>query len=137
MPGPVPKDPAKRRRRNVPASGEWKKAAAVGWQHGAVPEPPDGLLSASKKAWKLWFASWWAAFWVPEDLPGLETVIALFDATRRGELQRSGELRQSMDAFGLTPLGRQKLHWLPPKAEDTAKVEVDAPNDAYRHLRAL
>jgi hypothetical protein len=135
MPGPLPKET--RRRRNKPASGEWKTAKALGWQFGAVPEPPDGLLMVSKTTWTRWFTGWWAAFWVPEDLSGLETVIMLFDATRRGELQRSAELRMSMDAWGLTPHGRQMLHWQPPKKEEAAPTAEAPQSGLYSHLRVV
>jgi hypothetical protein len=135
--GGAPKEPAARRRRNVPVRGEWQSTPGIGWQHGPLPAPPDGLLEVSRKAWSTWFQAWFASHWTPVDLPGLETVITLFDATRRGELQRSAELRMLMDNYGITPKGQQDRRWAPPKAEETPKQEEQANAGPYAHLRAV
>jgi hypothetical protein len=137
MPGPVPKDPALRRRRNKPASGEWQPTKTIGWQHGPVPEPPDGLLKASLAAWNTWFGAWFASHWTPADLPGIRAVVLLYDACERGDKTARAERRQGMDGYGITPYGQQRLHWAPPKAEEPEKVEASTENDAYRHLRAV
>src|SRR5207249_2307193 len=68
MPGPVLK--LVRARRYRPPSREWRRLTVSGWQHGPVPEPPDGLSDKSRTAWRLWFASWVAAHWWPGDVPG-------------------------------------------------------------------
>ena len=44
MPGPAPKKLQQRRRSNKPARGEWRAAAALGWQHNPFPAPPDGVV---------------------------------------------------------------------------------------------
>ena len=76
--------------------------------------------------------------WTPSDLPGLCKVIKLYDATERGELQRSAELRMSMDNYGITPKGQQDRRWLPPKAEEPEAPKVDRTDDGpYAHLRAI
>jgi hypothetical protein len=46
-------------------------------QHGEAPEPPTGPVRASREAWEAWMASWVAAFWAHEDLPGLRQVIRI------------------------------------------------------------
>src|SRR5512137_1657389 len=104
--GPAPKT-NRRNKADVPIRGEWQPVPAIGWQHGPVPRPPNGLLKASRDAWEVWMASWFAAHWSPEDLPGLETVILLFDQVRRGEYPRVSELRLHMDGYGITPKGQQ------------------------------
>ena len=115
MPGPPPKK--NRARRNAPASGDWKVAPGVGWQHGEVPDPPDGLLKESRRAWDSWMGSWFASFWIPEDLPGLRQIVRLYDQVERGEFQRATELRLQMVAYGMNPEGQQKRHWLPAPSE--------------------
>lgn len=125
MSGPPPKRPEDRVRRNKPVGGEWKPAPAVGWQHGdptdkrrKFPKAPEGLMPESAAAWDAWFASWWAAHWKPEDLPGLRMVIREFDRLARGD-GKVNEVRALLAAYGITPEGQQKLRWLPPK-EQTA-----------------
>jgi hypothetical protein len=131
--GPTPKPD--RRRRNVPVRGDWKATPGVGWQHGSIPAPPDGLLEPSRVAWETWMRAWFAAHWTPDDLPGLRKVVQLYDATERGELHRSAELRMSMDNYGITPKGQQDRRWQRPKAED---VPAAVPTtEKYARLKAV
>ncbi len=119
--GPAPSE--MRRRANKPERGEWKSLDVVGWQHGDPPTPPDGLLSASRETWETWFGAWFAAHWTPEDLPGLEVIILLYDQVRRGEFQRSSELRLQMDNYGITPKGQQDRRWRrPTESKETATL---------------
>ena len=80
--------------------------------------------------------SWFASHWLPSDLPGLRKVIQLYDATERGELQRHAELRMSMDGYGITPHGQQRLRWSPPKAEDVPAAAAAQPGP-YSKLKAV
>jgi hypothetical protein len=91
---------------------------AVGWQHGPVPKPPGGLVKAARDAWSTWMGAWFAAHWTPDDLPGLRTVVRLYDQVERGEFVRAGELRQQMDNYGITPKGQQDRRWRAPKYQD-------------------
>lgn len=110
----------------------------TGWQHGAIPDAPEGLRPESVKAWETWMAAWFASHWMPADLPGLRKVILLYDQTERGEFHRSAELRMGMDGYGITPKGRQMLHWLPPKADETPVETPDSPTSSrYAKLRAV
>jgi len=137
--GPVPKPPAQRRTRHKPQLGEMVATPGVGWQHGPIPVPPDGLMPASLAAWETWMASWVAAHWQPMDLPGLRKVVLLYDATERGELHRSGELRMSMDVYGISPKGQQDRRWAAPKVDDVpVKTETPAATDPrFARLRAV
>jgi hypothetical protein len=132
--GPAPKPPEERRRRNKNAY-EWTPAVGVGWQHGDLPKPPDGLLKASREAWETWMTAWFAANWSPSDLPGLSHVIRLYDQVQRGEFQRSGELRMSMDTYGITPKGQQDRRWKPPVA--APESENGKSESRYGHLRSV
>lgn len=137
MPGRGPAPKPTRRRRSVPVRGDYKAAPGVGWQHGAMPEPPEGLMPASITAWGTWMGAWFAANWTPDDLPGLRKVIGLYDATERGDLQRSAELRMMMDNYGITPKGQQDRRWVRPKDEQPATQQPAQPIDPYGHLRVV
>ena len=132
--GPAPK--ANRRRQNAPARGEWSVAEGEGWQHGEVPEPPDGLLEASRLAWSTWMGAWFAAHWGPADLPALRLVIRLYDQVERGEFTRSAELRMSMDTWGISPKGQQDRRWAPP-VEDEGEPVTRIGSAKERRLRAV
>ena len=144
MPGPVPKPPAQRRTRHKPIRGEWKAAPGMGWQHGPIPEPPDGLISASRTAWQVWMESgWFAANWLAADLPVLRQLIVLFDHVERGRAKAAdrAELRQLLDSFGVTPRGRQDRRWLAPKAPEepmpAAPQAASTVSGQYAHLRVV
>ncbi len=129
--GPAPKVNA--RRRNAPA-WEWRAAPGVGWQHGPIPEAPDGLLEASQTAWETWMRGWFAAHWTPGDLPGLRVVIRLYDAVERGRYGLAGELRLWLDTFGASPKGAMDRRWRRP---EVAEPPQKAPRDSYRHLKVV
>ena len=139
--GPAPND---ERRRRVEPAHEWRWAGGIGWQHGAPPPPPAKLLGASREAWQVWFRAWFAAFWTPDDLPGLRQLIRLYDQVERGEFQRHGELRIGMDTYGITPKGQQDRRWKPPtrpdvpqEAEAGESERPSASGGRYAHLRSV
>ena len=138
MPGPAPKP--NRRRRNVPARGEWQPAPdATGWQHGEIPRPPSGLEDASIEAWDTWFKAWFASYWTPDDLPGLRQLIRLYDQVERNEFQRAAELRMEMDGYGITPRGQLVLRWTRPTGEEAPKSQSQNRQSGgrYAHLTVL
>lgn len=127
----------------MPVSGEWAASPGVGWQHGPIPAPEGALHPSSLEVWQTWMRSWWAAHWTPEDLPGLNLVIQLYDlatdyfrepmiekeyVTPKGDTRTvwvakpnpTTELRQMLDNFGISPKGRQDRHWSAPKADELA-----------------
>src|SRR3990167_7664509 len=110
-----------RRRRNRPIRGDYQTADATGWQHGEIPPAPEGLMPASVVAWDTWMRAWWAAHWTPDDLPALRQLIRLYDQVERGEFQRAGEVRLSMDNYGITPKGQQDRRWVRPKEEESSQ----------------
>jgi len=88
--------------------------------------------------------AWFAAHWAPADLPGLQLVIAQFDAVKRAPITKANDvtaLVRLMDTYGITPAGQQSRRWTAPKPEDTPvddKRPVEASSkDPYRHLRAV
>ena len=136
--GPAPKED--RRRSAEPARGEWEVAGAVGWQYGEPPAPPGGnkLRQPTREAWTVWMRSWFAAHWTPADLPGLRLLIRLYDAVERGDLTRSTELRQLMDAYGITPKGQQDRRWTrPDPTTDPGTRPAAKTGSPYDHLRTV
>jgi len=141
--GPAPK--TTRRRRAVPVRGDWRAVPATGWQHGDVPKPPAKLLGRSRQVWVVWFGAWYAAHWQPEDVPGLEIVIRLYDAVLRGDRARASELRLAMDGWGITPKGQQDRRWaLPTTGEVEPQPEADRgtgtvglDDNRYAHLKVV
>jgi len=130
----APKLPGERRRANVPERGEWQPTEGVGWQHGDIPAAPEGLMPASDEAWRIWMGAWFAAHWTPDDLPGLRTLVRLYDQVERGEFQRANEVRLQMDTYGITPKGQQDRRWAPPvEGKPAASVQQIKP----RKLKAL
>jgi hypothetical protein len=136
MPGPAPKP--NRRRRNAPARGEITPTQGVGWQHGDVPPPPDGLLDISRWAWDTWFASWFAANWHPEDLPVLRQVIKVYDLVERGGSKATDrtQLHVWFRAYGITPDGQIALRWARPKEVPSSPSQPSSA-DPYAHLRIV
>lgn len=132
--GRAPKDIEERKNPRQKPAHEWQTAPGVGWQHGDIPEMPDGLKPASVDAWQTWFAAWFAAYWTPSDLPGLRTLVLIYDQVERGEYQRAGELRLQMDTYGITPKGQQDRRWKPP-VEETPTASITGAR--YQHLRAV
>lgn len=135
---PPLKPSAQRRTRHRPAR-EWQPSPGIGWQHGALPTPPDGLVAATRDAWEAWFTAWFAANWTPADLPGLRVVIAQYDAVQRGGAKANDvtALLRGMDTYGITPSGQQSRRWAPPKAEDAAQAPAGPTASRYGHLRAV
>lgn len=133
--GPAPKPDAERIRRNKGEQVKWHPAPGVGWQHGDLPAPPDGLMPASIEAWDTWMAAWFAAHWTVSDLPGLRQLVRLFDQVERGEFQRASEMRLQMDTYGITPKGQQDRRWVPPVAEGDEKPKPSG-GKRYGHLRS-
>lgn len=134
--GRAPKEPDERKNPRNKPTHEWQNAPGEGWQHGKTPEAPDGLMAASVTAWKTWMGAWFAAYWKPEDLPGLRTLVRLYDQVERGEFHRAGELRLQMDTYGITPKGQQDRRWKPP-AETTEVSTGPTRKSQYGHLRSV
>jgi hypothetical protein len=124
--GPAPKANRQRPRdEKRRARGAPKVTKGVGWQYGARPKPPAGLMPASKTTWSTWFSSWYAANWTPSDLPQLRVAIRIFDQVERGEFTRTQELRLWCDTLGITPKGQQDRRWKPPEVEAGAEPIPD------------
>lgn len=160
--GPAPKLTG-RRNRTAPQRGEWQAAPGLGWQHGDLPDPPEGIGPLARETWYAWFRSWVASHWDQHDLQGLNVTIRLFDQcdtafrdptycyeTAKGQavcINRPNpvaNLAQYMDRYGLTPKGQQDRRWLRP--DTPGRGVADPPGatrsgttkgDRYRYLAAV
>ncbi len=135
--GRAPKPKSERVNSAVAARGEIQHASAVGWQHGEMPAPPDGLKAESIETWETWLGAWFAAFWTPSDVPGLRSMVLLYDQVLRGEYQRHAELRLMMDTYGVTPKGQQDRRWFPPKPAEADRPKATGTDGGYGHLRSV
>lgn len=135
--GRAPKLPGERRNATPPGRGEWSAAPSVGWQHGAVPEPPRGVHADTVRAWRTWFGAWFAAHWTPADVPGLRIVAQLHSEVCNGGSTRAPELRLWLDGYGITPKGQADRRWVQPKPEDAAPAASTLPEGPYASLRVL
>jgi hypothetical protein len=63
----------------------------------------------------------------------LRQLIRLYDQVERGAFQRAGELRLTMDTYGLTPKGQQDRRWAAPTDEPPQTAERTP--SSYAHLR--
>jgi len=87
------------------------------------PRCPAGLTADGQRAWKVWLGSWWAAFYTPDDLPGLELAVKIYDGVCAGHID-IGKAVPILDRYGITPKGRQDLRWAErPSAKPAPAVE--------------
>ena len=121
MPGPAPKDPSVRARRNASST----KSKLVAGGERVVPKMPAGPEWHS--AVKAWWADVWASPMSPEwDESDVHNVtlcaLLLQDVwTAESAKQRkdaAGEFRLQRRDLGLTPLDRRRLEWTIETAED-------------------
>lgn len=119
MPGPAPKHPSARARRNKTSTHAVLKA-----DHAIVaPELPDVEWHPLTRAW---WRDVWASPMAPEfdesDLHGLFVLAALVNdfwmaPTARDRKDLAAELRQQGARFGLSPIDRRRLQWEVEKVE--------------------
>jgi hypothetical protein len=130
---PLPPGEAKTTRNAV---HQWQFAEGEGWQHGRRPNPPAGLTDAGKRAWRQWLGSWWACFYTPDDLPGLELTVKQYDLALAGAVDVK-KAETLMDKYGITPKGRQDLRWArkPVKAPEQAAPAAGGAEDEVAKRR--
>ncbi len=116
MPGPVPKDPSARQRRNRTST-----AAVLTAQTGAeVPELGLDVLPRTAAWWRDVWTSPMAGEFDATDYHGLAMLAALVDAFWRAATNPSpladplkllAEIRQQSQRYGLSPIDRRRLQW--------------------------
>ena len=122
-PGAKPKAPGTADQRET--KFKWQLSDTTGWQHGPMPRCPRNLSIHGQKAWRTWLNSWWASFYTPDDLPGLEMLVTVYDRVMQETLDVT-KLVPLLDRYGITPKGRQDLRWaqVPKKPEEQTPVSV-------------
>lgn len=121
MPGPSPKDPAARARRNKTST----KAVIRRPNDPLIPKLPS---RRGMKTWRVSTRKWWEAFWSSPMATQIDTeseyhIIlryavlkdAFEEATSEGLVDRmvkiSAELRMIEKDYGMTPMPRRTLQW--------------------------
>lgn len=113
MPGPSPKDPSTRARRNRTSTAAQLKA-----------DPSIEAPELPSRTWHPMTLSWWSDVWsspmAPEfddsDKHGLFALAMLVDdfwVTDEVRIRRdlAAEIRQQSQRFGLSPIDRRRLQW--------------------------
>ena len=122
MPGPMPKRPELRQRRNKAVT----RAVLPAVQGGAL-EKPRLPACPNDGPWHAMAKRWWADVWdspmafefLGGDVPALFRLAALVDRFwKTGALAVASEIRLLEREFGLTPLSRRRLEWQVATAED-------------------
>ncbi len=121
MPGPMPKDPAMRQRRNKATTRALLPAeAAPITRRPSLPANPLG-------EWHKLTVAWWDDVWsspmrgefMRADLGALFRLAMLVDVFwKSGKLETAKEIRLLEREFGLTPLSRRRLEWTVAQADD-------------------
>lgn len=110
--GTAPKDKSERRRRNVPARGEWVDLLPLdGPVLEALPDAtPDGepWRPSTRRAWDAWRQDPVSAVWSPSEVAHAWDTIELH---QNMTASTANEIRLRMDGLGLTPKGKKDLRY--------------------------
>jgi len=124
MPGPAPKNPKTRQRRNVASTRlvlEPRDPKTI-----VVPELPaseTGWHELTEQAWNRWWSSPVSSAWdMQADLDGLFALAAVLDDFwREPTTNRYDAVRKGMQAYGLSPIDRRRLEWTIDRPEPEVK----------------
>lgn len=111
-----PSKPPDQRINRHPLKYPWHPAPEAPWS-GPIPDPPAEMTAAALELWQEWFTAWWSGHLTASDVAPLRQALRLFDKIERGHDDRGdrGEYRQLAKSYGLSPEGRNALHWEAPK----------------------
>jgi len=157
MPGPPPKNPALRQRRNRTSTAAKLTIASSGGSQGVAKTPSlpiranaDGLPhpwhALTLEFWQEVWASPMAAEYIAADVPGLTLLATLVDRFHYGAHELAAEIRLQRQCFGLTPLDRRRLQWEIGRAEEAERKrpksgqpaeQSPVAKDPRRNLRAV
>lgn len=128
MPGPAPKDPATRRRRNASVG---KTVLPAGGRVGSVPSWP--LAVAEPAVWAELWSQPQAVFWERNMLARVVARYAmLLEASEVPDAKAAllGEVRQLEDRLGLNPKAMRSLLWEVSSDEVSERRDESAPSKA-------
>jgi hypothetical protein len=135
MPGPPPKDPAIRRRRNKTTTRATLSRAPRARKRPLPARAPHGKAwhAQTRRTWTDWWASPQASEWAEVHVSRLLIMIAVVEdfwraTTAKERKAAAAEIRLQQVEFGLTPLSERKLQWERLHEEDEqAKKAPAAP----------
>lgn len=134
MPGPPPKDPALRVRRNRVATRA-KLPAGQRARKRRLPRRMPAWHAETRRTWDEWWSSPQAAEWTQIHVSGLFRLIVLVDdfwraSTAKERKEIAGELRLQGGEFGLSPMAERRLQWERIHEEDEAAKKAKAARPA-------
>lgn len=135
-PGPAPKQPWERRRRNLPAGGEWIELPQTVEKPILPPLPRrDGPWSTqTRETWDAWRRDPATTQYTPADVAyALQTIRLVELSHAKPTAALLEQIRLRMDALGLTAKGKRYLRW---RVAEPAEV-VDLPARRSRRRRHL
>lgn len=121
MPGPMPKPPALRQRRNKSSTRAMLIGETPRLRAPRLPDLPEGeeWHPMAREFWKTIWASPVHLEFLRADEPALFRLVALVHAFwTYGKLEVAKEIRLLEREFGLTPLSRRRLEWTVAQAEE-------------------
>jgi len=127
MPGPLPKDPAKRQRRNKSAT-----RALLPAEENPIKRAPS-LPTIEGREWSPLTVRWWRDIWrspqraefLRADLASLFRLVVLVDMFWVSfDLEIAREIRLLEREFGFTPLSRRRLEWSIAQTEEAKDKHV-------------
>ena len=130
MPGPSPKSPAARQRRNRVVS-----AATLPASDGeiVIPELPDGYDRRTVRWWATVQKSPMHEEYTASDWEGLLAVAALYNLWwMTGDTKAHAEFRTAAKDYGLNPMARRSLQWEIKRAEGTTPAAPAGPRRSSR-----
>ena len=124
MPGPTPKAPALRQRRNksatravLPAEAELREEKP---RLPACPNEGGGWHNMARRWWNDVWSSPMRYEFLRGDEPALFRLVVLVDRFwKTGSMEVAREIRLLEREFGLTPLARRRLEWSVVQAEES------------------
>lgn len=114
MPGPAPKNPSTRGRRNKPTTKATLRPHTK--RAPAMPKRKLPWHAMTKQWWRDVWASPMSPEWDASDVHNVHILAAIYDdiwnaETPRERTQAAAEYRQQRKDLGLTPFDRRRLEW--------------------------
>ena len=132
MPGPPPKDPRLRQRRNATSTAGRVETS----EQPRIDAPFLGAHPIEGATWHPRTVAWWqriwaspvAVWWVSCDEGELIKLAVLEDGFWKDPTpQRAAEIRLQRQCFGLSPLDRRRLQWEIIRTDEAARKQKPAP----------
>lgn len=144
MPGPPPKDPKLRQRRNKEATAATLIDSSPPAEGKKPKLPPLSKLGREGK-WHPYVLEWWDEIWASPmaseytqpDVHGLVMLMDLQDRYWKGETDLAAEIRLQRQCYGLTNLDRRRLQWEIKRVERPGKERPRTPPERVSDPRAV